>query len=979
MSDFRLLEDGTSKRLLEDGTSKRLLESAGSVGMTPPDPATGVSLTDNGNGTLLVNGTLGSTGSSPILSIIATLSSGGFTAQGTSFPLTIACDAHTNVSVSVVVENTDLLSSTPTVSASITPARSVAAAFYIDPVAGDDNNSGLSALVPWKNVTRASQFAWFADASDADQIILLEATDYTGNFDLTLVGNSAKRICVGTGRMTPDTAGTAYIARSATPAHVLAGNGNAFRFNNSSNFTLDNVKLEGSGVSLVDGSTANTGCAVSLRSTQASTHLPNVRILATEQTGFQDATMPWTADDPTMKGFDGLEFRGNKVHANQRNGFVSINFDRDANPPLPTGTFPYGTFGQFKNFTIVDNEITDMAGFIGTGQPYGGVGISPYHIDTFTIRGNLTSNINPIGASSSVGGSAGIGPINCRNGVIEENEACGTHGPVDAMGIDLDVGSVNVIVRRNYSHHNDGPGFAIFAAGTGLPSNGNKIYANVSAHNLQSPGSGYTGAFFIQAIDGVAGSADAYNNTFWEPHGNAVQIAATATEAFVLKLANNVLAYTASDCIVAAAVGHPGALTLTLEGNDYFAITGTTTVLGHTSYAALQGAGKEASNKGRFGDPALLSPASAVSTPTLLANPVRTITNFDMASPGSSPLAGAGVDLATLSLVTDGIDFHRRPDTAAGVYSTGADSGSRVVVASGLTLTAPTPASGAAGAASGDFTVGVDGALTSSVSVVLSAAPGTGTFTPASPLTLTSGAPSATFKFTPSVAGSYSISVSASGLSSPTPVTYTATGAGPATALVLAGASTGSPGVAITYTVSANGSISGTVPVTPHASPATGTLSPTSVTLSAANPTRTFTFTPSVAGTYSITLTTTSSLTPPAAKPLTVTAGGGGGGGGFPTISVRLVDIRTGQPAINLTGLRWAWWDLPLVDEQTTESAKVGGSGASTDGLGMFSVVDITGTTLVAGDIGWLEVTNSDGTVTQSPVGKVAAGPVTVH
>ena len=94
-----------------------------------------------------------------------------------------------------------------------------------------------------------------------------------------------------------------------------------------------------------------------------------------------------------------------------------------------------------------------------------------------------------------------------------------------------------------------------------------------------------------------------------------------------------------------------------------------------------------------------------------------------------------------------------------------------------------------------------------------------------------------------------------------------------------------------------------------------------------------------------------------------------------PTISVTLKDLNNAIVP-NLTGLAWAWWDSPNVASQVAPTVK--GSGATTNSSGVFSITMLTGSALTAGQIGWIEITNSDGTVSQSPVGKVAAGPIQV-
>lgn len=94
------------------------------------------------------------------------------------------------------------------------------------------------------------------------------------------------------------------------------------------------------------------------------------------------------------------------------------------------------------------------------------------------------------------------------------------------------------------------------------------------------------------------------------------------------------------------------------------------------------------------------------------------------------------------------------------------------------------------------------------------------------------------------------------------------------------------------------------------------------------------------------------------------------------SITVILTDVNNAVIP-NLTGLKWAWWDSPVVSSQVTPTAT--GTGATTNGSGLFSIGTLTGTALTSGQTGWIEITNSDGTVSQSPVGKVAAGPVTVN
>lgn len=92
------------------------------------------------------------------------------------------------------------------------------------------------------------------------------------------------------------------------------------------------------------------------------------------------------------------------------------------------------------------------------------------------------------------------------------------------------------------------------------------------------------------------------------------------------------------------------------------------------------------------------------------------------------------------------------------------------------------------------------------------------------------------------------------------------------------------------------------------------------------------------------------------------------------TATVQLVDTSN-APRASLTGLKWAWFDEVTPDLFNAPTDK--GTGEVTDGSGVL-VVDLPNTLKSSGQVGWLIVTNSDGTTTQSPAHKAFSGPVAV-
>lgn len=91
------------------------------------------------------------------------------------------------------------------------------------------------------------------------------------------------------------------------------------------------------------------------------------------------------------------------------------------------------------------------------------------------------------------------------------------------------------------------------------------------------------------------------------------------------------------------------------------------------------------------------------------------------------------------------------------------------------------------------------------------------------------------------------------------------------------------------------------------------------------------------------------------------------------TITLTLTTNGT-TPAASLTGLKWAFFEGAMPGSFVSPADQ--GTAESTDGSGVLSIT--VNTTLGSGAVGWLIVTNSDGTTTQSPAAKAFSGPVAV-
>lgn len=100
----------------------------------------------------------------------------------------------------------------------------------------------------------------------------------------------------------------------------------------------------------------------------------------------------------------------------------------------------------------------------------------------------------------------------------------------------------------------------------------------------------------------------------------------------------------------------------------------------------------------------------------------------------------------------------------------------------------------------------------------------------------------------------------------------------------------------------------------------------------------------------------------------------GGGGATTKTVSITLQNAA-GAVQQSLTGLRWAFFDDVTPDTLVAPTDQ--GTGETTDGSGVLTVT-LTNSALTNGQTGYLIVSDTDGTTTQSPSHKGWQGPVTV-
>lgn len=145
--------------------------------------------------------------------------------------------------------------------------------------------------------------------------------------------------------------------------------------------------------------------------------------------------------------------------------------------------------------------------------------------------------------------------------------------------------------------------------------------------------------------------------------------------------------------------------------------------------------------------------------------------NVAVTSSGAKTLPVTGLSASTLYYP---FWVHRDVGSTDSAVTAGTSFTTSAAAATAITITPPGSVSGLVGVASGNYTVGANGAITGTIVVTPSDSGGGGTFTPTT-VSISSGSPTATFTYTPGSAGTKTISVTNNGgLTNPGSSTYTA-------------------------------------------------------------------------------------------------------------------------------------------------------------------------------------------------------------
>lgn len=337
--------------------------------------------------------------------------------------------------------------------------RGIAADYFVSP-RGDDARSGRTARDAWRSIDRVNRHLASDALGPGDCIQFQGGRKFDGGLVLNgrPVGTHEHPLVI-----------TSYGIGRAT---LQAGTNHGILVRETPWVRISNLILQAAPGNRTDGIRFD-------RSRNTGFRIPGVHIQGC-----------------TLRGFG---FQGIMIDAAQRDhGFEGVLIqDCEAEANRYTGIKIYGGNPAGRShYPHARVEILDCTAMDNPGDPaqvgyHSGSGIAIDGTDLARVRGCVAAR-NGMECRSERGGPVGIWAHASRDVIIEGCEAYLNRSAFrDGGGFDLDGGCSDSVLRGNFAHSNDGPGFMIYSY-TGAPytDSGCQVIRNVSWHNGRR-GSGY--------------------------------------------------------------------------------------------------------------------------------------------------------------------------------------------------------------------------------------------------------------------------------------------------------------------------------------------------------------------------------------------------------------------------------------------------------------------------------------------------------
>lgn len=296
-------------------------------------------------------------------------------------------------------------------------SRSSNHAYYVDSLAGSDENLGTSVDAPWKTLAKVNR----TNFRPGDAVLFKSGSKWTGQLSPKGSGTADQPIIVdkygGEAKPVIDGAGRAEAA-------VLLRNQEYWEVSN-----LD-ITNTGPGLHLRRGVHVDSDNFGDM-------HHVYLRFLTIHDVNGTDKVKTNGGINYTSEGsakpsrFVDLRIENNRIYHVDRSGIFGGSYHWIRSRWYPS-------LGVIVRGNTLDN--------------IGGDGIVVVATDGALVTNNIVSHAN----QRSAGYNVGIWPWSADNTVIQYNEVYGTRGQRDGEGFDSDWNSRNTLIQYNYSHDNDG-------------------------------------------------------------------------------------------------------------------------------------------------------------------------------------------------------------------------------------------------------------------------------------------------------------------------------------------------------------------------------------------------------------------------------------------------------------------------------------------------------------------------------------------
>lgn len=470
-------------------------------------------------------------------------------------------------------------------------------AFYVDAVAGRDDNDGRSPGTAWQTLARASAAA----LPPASAVLLHGGQSFAGTLHITEEDGSADGPPLSVG---------SYGAGVAT---IVAGQARGVSAYNRA-VVLSDLRIVGDFAGGSDG-------VLLYNDLPGDVLLDGVAVSRVEISGFRGWGIA-LGSASGRSGYRNVVFEDLDLHGNGRGGLLTYAAEPQVHENVRVS----------RSHAHHNPGFAGAAGHTGNGFVLGSVqGGEVSHSSAYANGG-----ANDVDAE----GPAGIWTYHSDRVVIQFNESYDnrTGSRADGDGFDLDIGTTNSVLQYNYSHGNDGAGFLLWQDGD-VASGSNTVRYNISVGDGRK--NGYGGITLGGASPGTTVVHNTVVSGSGTGHGPAIALF-NGPSGYVLQ--NNIFSVPAAATVLAALPDWHSPSVL-FEGNAYHAGGGRFAAQwAGATFSTLEawraGTGQERSGgiaTGTFADPQFVGPTSLTDAGSPGPSAYQLV--------GSSPLGGAAITL----------------------------------------------------------------------------------------------------------------------------------------------------------------------------------------------------------------------------------------------------------------------------------------------------------------------------------------------